>query len=152
MYIKSTNGSIDQYPYTVAQLRRDNPNTSFPKRIPEAMLAEWGVYPVTENDIPSYNKRTQKIERDANPTLVNNVWTIGWIVTDKTPDEITDYDDNKALSNRSHRESLLAETDWWGASDNTMTQAQTDYRQALRDITAHANWPNLSDADWPTKP
>jgi len=26
------------------------------------------------------------------------------------------------------------------------------YRQALRDITAHANWPNLADGDWPTKP
>lgn len=26
------------------------------------------------------------------------------------------------------------------------------YRQALRDITAHANWPNLADSDWPTKP
>jgi hypothetical protein len=26
------------------------------------------------------------------------------------------------------------------------------YRQALRDITTHANWPNLADSDWPTKP
>lgn len=25
------------------------------------------------------------------------------------------------------------------------------YRQALRDITTHANWPNLADSDWPTK-
>ena len=28
----------------------------------------------------------------------------------------------------------LAECDWWGASDNTMTTAQTTYRQALRDL------------------
>ena len=39
-----------------------------------------------------------------------------------------------------------------GASDNTMTQAQKDYRQALRDITKHSNWPNLKPTDWPTKP
>ena len=54
--------------------------------------------------------------------------------------------------NRGERNRLLHETDWWGASDNTMTAAQTTYRQALRDITDHANWPNLSDSDWPTKP
>ena len=33
-----------------------------------------------------------------------------------------------------------------------MTSAQTSYRQALRDITAHSNWPYLQEADWPTKP
>jgi hypothetical protein len=33
-----------------------------------------------------------------------------------------------------------------------MDAAMTSYRQALRDITSHANWPNLTDADWPTKP
>jgi len=54
--------------------------------------------------------------------------------------------------NRHKRKMRLNETDWWGASDNTMTAAQTTYRQALRDITDHANWPNLSDSDWPTKP
>jgi len=33
-----------------------------------------------------------------------------------------------------------------------MTAEQTAYRQALRDITTHANWPDLGEADWPTKP
>ena len=53
---------------------------------------------------------------------------------------------------RNFRETLLKETDWWAMSDRTMTAEQTAYRQALRDITAHANWPNLADSDWPTKP
>tara|TARA_B000000532_G_C18816107_1_gene383782 strand:+ start:718 stop:903 length:186 start_codon:yes stop_codon:yes gene_type:complete len=55
-------------------------------------------------------------------------------------------------NNRAERERLLLNTDWWGTSDNTMTQAQKDYRQALRDITKHSNWPNLKPTDWPTKP
>jgi hypothetical protein len=54
--------------------------------------------------------------------------------------------------NKETRNSLLSETDWWAVSDRTMTAEQTAYRQALRDITAHANWPNLADSDWPTKP
>ena len=61
-------------------------------------------------------------------------------------------DSRVAESNRNKRDGLLAETDWTGMSDVTMTSAMTTYRQALRDITDHANWPNLEDADWPTKP
>jgi hypothetical protein len=51
---------------------------------------------------------------------------------------------------RFERDRLLAETDWWAGSDLTMTQAQADYRQALRDITDNAT--SLDDVTWPTKP
>ncbi len=51
---------------------------------------------------------------------------------------------------REERDRRLAETDWWASSDLTMTQAQTDYRQALRDITDNAT--SLDDVTWPTKP
>ncbi len=51
---------------------------------------------------------------------------------------------------RFERNRLIAETDWWASSDLTMTQAQTDYRQALRDITDNAT--SLDDVTWPTKP
>ncbi len=43
---------------------------------------------------------------------------------------------NRSLQElRNKRNNLLNETDWWGASDNTMTAEQTQYRQDLRDIT-----------------
>ena len=51
---------------------------------------------------------------------------------------------------RVERDKRLAETDWWASSDLTMTQAQTDYRQALRDITN--SYTSLDDVVWPTKP
>ena len=51
---------------------------------------------------------------------------------------------------RSERDILLAETDWWSCSDRTMTQAEIDYRQALRDVPAQAGFP--TDITWPTKP
>lgn len=43
--------------------------------------------------------------------------------------------DRAILNLREKRNNLLNETDWWGASDNTMTAEQTQYRQDLRDIT-----------------
>jgi hypothetical protein len=53
---------------------------------------------------------------------------------------------------RTKRNTLLAETDYFALTDVTMDAAMTSYRQALRDITDHANFPNLDDADWPAKP
>ena len=54
---------------------------------------------------------------------------------------------------REKRNSLLAETDWWGASDNTMTDAQKKYRQDLRDITEGLNTVDkVNSVVWPTKP
>lgn len=56
------------------------------------------------------------------------------------------------LSNekRTERNTLLAETDWWAVSDRTMTQDETDYRQALRDVPQQEGFP--TDITWPTKP
>ena len=51
---------------------------------------------------------------------------------------------------REERDGLLAATDWWGASDNTMTDAQTAYRLALRNYPATYTADN--SAAWPEKP
>lgn len=152
MYVKITNGEVDTFPYSIGQLRRDNPNTSFSKQISEETLTSFGMHPVTISDVPTFDDRTQWVQQNSTPVLVDGVWTVNWTVTDKTTEAIQQYDELAASSNRKKRDGLLQETDWWGASDNTMTQTQTDYRQALRDITSHANWPNLDDDDWPTKP
>jgi hypothetical protein len=152
MYVKITNGSIDTYPYNVGQLRRDNKNTSFPKQIPDGMLESYGILPVTFADMPSINDRTQKTEQAVAPSLVDDKWTVNWTTTDKTTEEIAEYDAAIAAGNRSTRDSKLAETDWTAMSDVTMADNMKTYRQALRDLPTHKNWPNLEDADWPTKP
>ena len=61
-------------------------------------------------------------------------------------------DANTAARHRSTRDSKLAETDWNAMSDVTMADNMKTYRQALRDLPTHENWPDLEDADWPTKP
>ena len=57
-----------------------------------------------------------------------------------------------AEDNRKKRNELLAATDYLALTDNTLDDITTQYRQALRDITTHENWPHLSEADWPTAP
>tara|TARA_B100002019_G_scaffold110518_1_gene95067 strand:+ start:1317 stop:1592 length:276 start_codon:yes stop_codon:yes gene_type:complete len=54
---------------------------------------------------------------------------------------------------RQQRNQLLAETDWMGNSDVTMSTAWKNYRQALRDITTQTPSDDmLSNITWPTKP
>jgi len=54
---------------------------------------------------------------------------------------------------KERRTRLLAETDFWGNSDMSMTDAMTTYRQALRDLPAGKDTVDkCTNATWPTKP
>lgn len=59
-------------------------------------------------------------------------------------------DDRASEEVRTKRDLLLAETDWHGMSDVTMSTEMATYRQALRDISTQAGFPN--EINWPTKP
>jgi hypothetical protein len=61
-------------------------------------------------------------------------------------------DDRAAAEIRTERDAKLAESDWTQVVDAPVDQAAwATYRQALRDIPAHANFPSLTETDWPTK-
>jgi len=75
-------------------------------------------------------------------------WGVTWAQVETKQSELTAAEPLKAL--RAERDKLIAATDWWASSDLTMTKAQKDYRQALRDITKDYN--SLDDVKWPTKP
>jgi hypothetical protein len=56
--------------------------------------------------------------------------------------------------NRSRRDEALQRTDWTQANDSPLSESDQlkyrTYRQALRDLTTHENWPELQEEDWPT--
>jgi len=151
MYVKITSGDVDTYPYSVGQLRRENPNTSFPKQIPDEILESYGVLSVTFPDAPSIDDRTQRIDQEATPSLVAGAWTIRWTTSSKTADETAEYDADMAASNRDNRDNFLSQSDWTQVADAPVdATAWGTYRQALRDIPDQAGFPN--DINWPTKP
>ncbi len=87
MYVKIENGQIAAYPYTVGSLRKDNPNTSFPKNIPETTLAQWGVFPVSK-DASAFDPDTQVRVWDSAPSLVNGSWVLGCTISALPQEEI----------------------------------------------------------------
>jgi len=56
--------------------------------------------------------------------------------------------------NRSKRDEELQRSDWTQTNDSPLSDADKlkyrTYRQALRDLTTHENWPELQEEDWPT--
>lgn len=55
--------------------------------------------------------------------------------------------------NRSLRNKLLLETDFWELPSHApISSEKLVYRQALRDLTTQEEWPYLSADSWPTKP
>ena len=56
--------------------------------------------------------------------------------------------------NRSKRDEELQRTDWTQTNDSPLSESDKikyrTYRQALRDLTTHENWPELQEEDWPT--
>ena len=103
------------------------------------------------------------VEQDANGNWVEK-YVARDMFADTTEDGVTTtkaeheaayqatLDANTATANRATRDAKLAETDFYALSDVTMSSEMTTYRQALRDLPTHENWPNLEDSDWPTKP
>lgn len=156
LLVKTANGQVEQFPYTLGDLRRDNPQTSFPKKIGDAILASYGIFHVMPDAQPEYDNLVQTLVRDAEPhnneTAVNEEtgetyktgrWVIGYTAENKPQDEA-----EQAIRNK--RDQLLAETDWMALSDVTMSTEMQSYRQALRDITGQAGFPY--SVTWPTKP
>jgi hypothetical protein len=150
MHALIINGVVAKYPYTIGNLRRDNPNTSFPKHPSNELLAQWGMHLVAKVDRPSTDQT--KNVNEGTPVFVDGTWTQVWEVTDATAEDVVERIEQQGTSIRSQRDALLSETDWMALSDNTLSAEWATYRQALRDITSHANFPYLNETDWPVKP
>ena len=148
------------------ELRRDNPNMSLPKVWNEFTFEALNVDPVLRSPQPTEGIGAyQTVRRNGVTQDANGNWVEAWEIADMFSDDPElgtkaeqeaayqqQLDDSAAENNRAERDRLIAETDWWASSDLTMTAEQTAYRQALRDITTHANWPFLEESDWPVKP
>ena len=152
MFVKVTNGEIDTYPYSVGKLRRDNPRVSFPRKISDEILASYGVHDVNWLPSPEHDTETHFVEYSPVPVLQDGAWVYSPTVRELSEEQLAERSVSRAGEARANRNTLLAETDYFALTDVTMTDSMTTYRQALRDITLHSNWPNLEDANWPTKP
>ena len=121
-------------------------------------ITEWVLRgePTTEGE---FNDMFRKITgTDANGSAIESSDTDDFGVTwSQITAKQTALDNAAPMKElRRQRDIKLAETDFHGMSDNTMSDAMTTYRQALRDITTQTpgldSDGNLTGITWPTKP
>ena len=150
---------------TQGEVRRMHSNTSLPRVWDADTCAFLGIDPVLAAPKPDTTGYTQAVRngatQDANGNWVQ-AWQIVDMFSDTTEDGVTttkaeqeaayqaDLDADAASSVRSTRDAKLAETDWTALTDVTMAAEMATYRQALRDITAQAGFPNT--VEWPVEP
>ena len=153
---------------TQGQIRKLNSNTSLP-RVWDADTCEFlGMDPVLAAPKPEASAAYKQVGRNGAVQDANGNWVEAYKETDMFADTTEDgvtttkaehetayqaqLDATAAAGVRTTRNTKLAETDWMGMSDVTMSTEMATYRQALRDITTHADFPNLADDDWPVEP
>jgi len=154
------------------QIRRDNPNMSLPRVWNANVCEALGIDPVLASPKPDTTGDYKVVVRNGVEQDANSNWVYAWterdMFADTTEDGVTTtkaeheaayqakLDAEAGASVRTQRDAKLAETDWIALkaleAGNTVATEWSTYRQALRDITTHTNFPYLQDADWPTKP
>ncbi len=147
MYALVNNQTVEKFPYTIGDLRKDNPQTSFPQNIPQDTLREFGVVPVVDTPVV-FDEKTQVVERTGCAfSPATQQWEVTWNVRSKTAEEL----ERVAKDVREERNQKLKETDWTQVADSPVDKtAWAAYRQSLRDITAQPGFP--TSVTWPVAP
>ena len=163
-YRNRTTGEVK----TQGQWRAANPNMSLPRTWKTATLDALDLDPVLRSPAATVGQYQisvrDGVEKDANGNWVEKYVARDMFADTTDEDGVTTtkaeheaayqatLDEKAADSVRKKRNELIAETDYFALTDVTMDAVMTTYRQALRDITGHVNFPYLDEADWPTKP
>lgn len=144
MYVKTTNGEAGKY--TLAQLRADNPNVSFPNPLPDEVAARWDVYPLTASPQPEFDPLSETVVEDA-PRSIGGIWTQTW--------RVEELGEDVAAGNiRRRRDQLLEACDWVVIRARELGQTVPGpwlaFRGDLRKVPEQPGFP--FDVIWPTPP
>ena len=147
--------TVLSYPYTLGELRRDNPSVSFPASPSNALLAEYNMFFVAEVPAPSFNFLEQDLNEDTPVTDDGGLsWAQNWVVTDVDAAVIASRTAGAEQSAQNQATRLLqdAEQYYFDAmvAGHGFTAEMSAYITALSDPSSLPNYPLVSA--WPTLP
>ena len=85
-YLKKNPDESIVYPFSLQQLKTENPNTSFPENI-EDVAEEWNCYPVFITSQPEYNSITHTIV-ESEPELIDGKYFQKWLIIPYSLEEV----------------------------------------------------------------
>ena len=166
-YRNRTSGAVN----TQGEIRRSMPNTSLPRVWTAAICDSLGIDPVLAAPAPEASGEYKSVGRNGVVQDANGNWVFAWVERDMFADYVDEdgvtvtkasqeeaYTANKdaeaATAARATRDGLIASCDWMAIKafegGATVSAEWATYRQALRDVSAQAGFPN--DITWPEKP
>lgn len=89
IYVLAVNGLVQKYPYSLTDMRLDNPSVSFTADISDDIAAAFNTFPVDETSAPTFNQDTEELVW-INPIFVNGRWVQQWRVDLLSPQVIAD--------------------------------------------------------------
>ena len=156
---------------TQGAIRKLHPNTSLP-RVWTADICEFlGIDPVLAAPAPAASGEYKVVSRNGVVQDALGNWVFAWVERDMFADYVDEdgvtvtkasqeeaytahKDAEAATAARAERDKLIASCDWMAIKafegGTTVSTEWATYRQALRDVSAQAGFPN--DITWPEKP
>mgnify|MGYP003671201273 CR=1 FL=1 len=166
-YRNRTTGAVN----TQGEIRRSMPNTSLPRVWTTSICDSLNIDPVLSAPAPAASGEYKSVSRNGVTQDANGNWVQAYVERDMFADYVDEdgvtvtkteqeqaYTATKnaeaATAARAERDKLIASCDWMAikafeAGTGVATEWAT-YRQALRDVSAQAGFPN--DITWPEKP
>lgn len=154
MFLLAINGVVIKYPYAISELKKDNPQISFPDNLTSqrSLLAKFNVFEVRNVAKPTNVAFNFNIV-ESTPVRLNGIWYQKWELIKISADEEYKKIQKQWDTIRVQRTEYLYQTDWTQGTDVNLTDNQKQqwksYRQSLRDITQQADPFNII---WPTPP
>jgi hypothetical protein len=166
-YRNRTTGAVN----TQGEIRRSMPNTSLPRVWTSSICDSLGIDPVLAAPAPAASGEYKVVSRNGVTQDALGNWVEAYVERDMFSDYVDEdgvtvtkasqeeaytarKDAEAATAARATRDGLIASCDWMAIKAfEGGTGVATDwatYRQALRDVSAQAGFPN--DITWPEKP
>lgn len=155
MYAKIVDGQVNKYPYSILELRKDNPQVSYPENPNEEVLKSLGIFFVTPKNPPAHERATQRCDRVL-PTFQNGKWVETWQISELSDTEKEQVKAEKEQEVRATRDGfLLSKVDSishirWSVMAEEQKEAVLAYRQALLDVPQQEGFP--WEVSWPEPP
>ena len=116
MYAKIVDNAVNKYPYTIRDLRTDNPQTSFPDdTLTKAdTQSTYGIEPVVAVSQPVVSGHNTV---EGTPTKIGSDWTQVWTSVLKDPSQVTEAEkigtklDENAIDHSGHTGERCTEVD-----------------------------------------
>jgi len=166
-YRNCTSGAVN----TQGEIRRSMPNTSLPRVWTTDICEFLGIDPVLAAPAPAPSGEYKVVSRNGVVQDANGNWVEAYVERDMFADYVDEdgvtvtkasqeeaYTATKnaeaATTARATRDGLIASCDWMVIKafegGTAVSTEWATYRQALRDVSAQAGFPN--DITWPEKP